>query len=194
MAGGCVRSVEPILKDEQVITNDQLLGNWVGDDGKTSGVVTAADNQKRYPLVYTDEHGKESNLLIRLGKIGDMTIAESSIGDPAPDAGDAYKMHLLPMYSFMVIKQATPQRLVLKMMSPDWLSKYVDAHPSELATLKVTHEDFVVTASTEAFQAFLIRHAKNDGAFGDDGIFVRPGDPSTRPTAAPATNTAPPGP
>ena len=194
MAGGCVRSMQPILKDEQVFTNDKWLGDWVSSDGKTSGVVTAADDQKRYKLLYTDEQGKQANLLVRLGKIGDMTIAESTIDDPAPDASDVYKLHLLPLHSFMLVKDSTQQRLVLRLMDSNWLSKYVDAHPTELATLKVTHEDFVVTASTDDFQAFLIRHAKDDGAYGEDGIFVRPGDPTTAPAMKPTSNSAPPGP
>jgi uncharacterized protein YcfL len=188
MAGGCVRSIQPILKDDQVITNDQLLGNWVSSDGKTSGVVTATDDHKGYKLLYTDEKDKQANLLIRLGKIGDMTIAESSIDDPAPDASDVYKMHLMPLHSFMVVKQVTSQQLILKLMDSDWLSKYVKAHPDELATVRVDDNDVLISATTDDFQAFLLRHAKDDGVFGSDGVFVRPGDPTSRATTAPASD------
>jgi hypothetical protein len=193
MAGGCVRSIQPILKDEQVFTDDHFLGSWVSSDGKTSGEVTATDDHKKYNLLYTDEHGKQAKLLVRLGKIGDMTIAESTTDDPAPDASDVYKMHLLPLHCFMVVKSATQARLVLKAMDSDWFSKYMKAHTTELAVTG-DKDAFLVTASTDDFQAFLIRHAKDDGAYGDDGIFVRPGDPTTRPIAAPATSIAPPGP
>ena len=36
LATGCVRTTHPVLKDEQVVSNDALLGKWVSDDGKVS--------------------------------------------------------------------------------------------------------------------------------------------------------------
>jgi hypothetical protein len=75
------------------------------------------------------------------------------------------------------------------MMDPDWLQKYVDAHPAELATYRPDKDTLLITAKTEDFQAFLLRHERDDGAFGDDVAFTRPGDPTTVPTTAPTTGS-----
>jgi hypothetical protein len=87
----------------------------------------------------------------------------------------------------MVVKQMDPHRLVLKLMDPGWMKAYADDHPNELA-VSGDKDSMLVTAKTEDFQAFLLRHAKDDAAFGNDAIFVRPGDPTTRATTAPATS------
>jgi len=189
LGSGCVRSIQPILKDSQVTTDDRLLGNWVTSDGKKSGVVTSADDHKGYKVVYTDQDGKEAPLTVQLGKIGDMTVAECTV-DPAPlhDLSDIYTLHLLPLYSFAVVEEMAP-RLVLNSMDSDWLKKYIDAHPSELAIISPPGNDslLVISATTDDFQKFLLRHAKDDGFFGSDTTFVRPGDPTTRPSATPTT-------
>jgi hypothetical protein len=187
IGSGCVRTIQPVLKDEQVVTDNRFLGSWVGENGKASGEVSATDDHKGYKLLYTDEQGKQANLLLRLGKIGDMLIAESTIEDPAPDASDVYKVHLLPLHSFMVVKEGTASRLVLKLMDPEWLAKFIDAHPTELAIVRPSKEDLIISASTDDFQNFLIHHASDDGAFGNDAVFVRPGDPTTRSSADTAT-------
>ncbi|MGA2500100.1 MAG: hypothetical protein ABSH20_20370, partial [Tepidisphaeraceae bacterium] len=36
LAGGCVRSIQPILTDEQVIVDKSLAGKWVQKDGESS--------------------------------------------------------------------------------------------------------------------------------------------------------------
>jgi hypothetical protein len=189
LAGGCVRSIQPILKDNQLITNDQLLGSWVTSDGTGHGEISPGDTPKVYKLLYTDKDGKTANLLISLGKVGDLTIAQSTVGDPLPDASDICKLHLLPLYSFALIKQATPTQIVMKLMDDGWFGKYLDAHPNELATIKdgKDGDGRLISATTDDIQAFLIRHANDAGAFGDDGLLVRPGDPTTHPTTAPAT-------
>jgi hypothetical protein len=180
MAGGCVRSIQPILEDGQVITDDRLMGSWIGSDGQTFGEVTATDDHKGYKLKFIDKDGKEADFLVRLGKIGEMIIADCTPSDPIPAASDVYKMQLLPLHSFFIVKQVTP-RLVLKTMDPGWLSKYVEAHPDELAAVKADKENTIISAATDDIQAFLLEHANDQGAFSDDVTYVRPGDPTTRP-------------
>ncbi len=54
--------------------------------------------------------------MVRLGKIGDMTVADSTTNGPIiPNASDVYAAHLLPLHSFVLIKQTNPT-LVIKLM------------------------------------------------------------------------------
>jgi hypothetical protein len=181
LAGGCVRSTHPVLKDEQVNSNDALLGKWVSKDGKVSAELRPGDNNK-YKLSYTNGDGKTGNFLVRFGKIGDVQVAEMSADAFTPDTGDEYKSLLMPLYSMVVIQKTSPD-LELTAISVDWLKKYVQAHPDEL---DVTNPDeLIVTASTDDFQAFFTRHLKDAGMLGETSVFVHPGDPMTRPAGAP---------
>ncbi len=184
LAAGCVRSIQPILLEEQVIINPAVEGKWIEKDGKSIVGVHPAGAEKTYGLLFTDKDGKKAPLHARLGKIGDYTIAEFHPDDPAPDASDVYRAHLLPLYSFLIVKESKP-RLVMAVMSADWLKKFLDGHPNELKVAMLDKDNLIITSPTAEIQAFLLRHSKDEGALSDDMIYVRPGDPSTQP-AAPA--------
>jgi hypothetical protein len=179
---GCVRTIQPVLKDEQAAPVDKaLLGKWVSAEGTESADVQATEKDGTYSAVYTDKDGKKGTLLIRLGKVGDLTLAELRADDPAPDTNDVIKYHLLPVYSFLVVQQTKPQFL-FSMMKQDWLKTYLDGHPNELQFFK-RDDAVIVSSSTADFQGFLLRHYKDEGAMSDQASFVRPGDPTTRPGA-----------
>jgi hypothetical protein len=178
-AVGCVRTTHPILKDEQVTSNDALLGKWVSKDGKLSAELHPGDDGK-YKLAYTDQNGKKGDFVVRFGKIGDVSVAELSADAFTDDMADEYKSLLLPMYTMVVISKTQPQ-LELTGPSIDWLKKYVQAHPNELDVNNP--DDPIVQASTDDFQAFFLKHMKDDGMLGEPAIFVRPGDPAAQPTA-----------
>jgi hypothetical protein len=183
LAGGCVRSANPVLKDDQVVSNDGLLGKWVSPDGKVSAELKAGDNNQ-YKLTYTNEKGETSPFLVRFGKLGDTMVAEVKADAFTSQSNGEYKSLLMPLYMMVVVEKTSPQ-LVLSSVSADWLKKYVQANPDELDVTHVGDQDLIVNSSTEEFQAFVLRHIKDHGMLSDDSIFVHPGDPSTQPTAKP---------
>jgi hypothetical protein len=177
---GCVRFTQPILKDEQVIVDNGILGKWVADDGKESiEVLPPKGDDKTYQVHDTDKDGKEGRFLVRLGKIQDTMVAEIQGDDFAPDGSEEYKAHFLPLYSFLIVYQIKPN-LIVSSLDSDWLKKYLDAHPNELKVLDEGEKDIIVTSPTEQIQAFILKHYQDDGAMGEKGKFVRPGDPTTR--------------
>src|SRR5438045_1127533 len=99
LLGGCVRTIQPILKDEQVVIDKSLVGKWVSDDGTESVEISPPSEDKAHKVLYTDKDGKKGAFVVRLGKIGEMLIAEVRAEDPAPNAADLYKAHLIPLYS-----------------------------------------------------------------------------------------------
>ena len=180
LVGGCVRTAHPILKDEQVTTNDALLGKWVSSDGKDSAELRPGDG-KRYKLTYIDKDGGTGHFLLRFGKIGDVNVAELTSGALPDQPGPDKDSLLLPLYSFIIIEKNTENSVTINAMSSDWLDKYLKDHPDELEAIEVGGQDGIINSSTEDFQAFFTRHLKDNGMLGKAGLFVRPGDPTTQP-------------
>ncbi len=183
LAGGCVRSIQPILTDEQVIVDKSIAGKWVEKDGDSSLEISAPGEDKKFKVVYTEKNGKKGTFEARLGKIGDVLVAELKPDEPLPDASDMYKAHLLPLYSFLVVSKTQPD-LVVSVMKLEWMKKHLDDNPKDLQFIKPSNDDFIITSPTADFQAFLAKHWKTEGAFGDPGTFVRPD--AARPATAPA--------
>jgi hypothetical protein len=183
LAGGCVRSVQPILQDNQLVAGDPWLGYWITEDKELITINPKNGNDKTYNAVYIDKDGKIGTFDVRFGKVGDLTIAESHPTDPRADASDGYKLHLLPLYSFAVLGQAANGDVTLRLMDPKWLKTYLEAHPRELAYIMPDGDDPLFTAPTADLQAFLLKHAYDEGAFGTPARLHRvpvPTQPSTK--------------
>lgn len=189
---GCVRTIQPILKDDQVLPIDKsLFGRWVSPNSFESVDVQSAERDNTYRVLYI--HGDEKGtFLVRLGKVGDLTIAELHPDSAAYAGNDEYKHDLVPVFSFLIIRQTKPTILYTS-LKQDWFNTYVDDHPNELQIIRRVDPDHfadraddlhIVSSSTVDFQAFLLRHYKDDGAITDQGTFVRPDDPSTQPAAS----------
>ena len=180
LAGGCVRTSQPVLQDDQVFVDNSVLGKWVTKDSPDTIDIQAGDQDKTYRVTYTDKDQKKGVFVARLGKVGDMQIAELAPEDTAATMNDTYKMHIVRLYSFFLVEQTKPQ-LQFRSMNTEWLQKYLDTHPTELQVAKVSNDNSFVTSSTAEFQAFLLKHAKDEGAFGEVSVLTRP-----EPAATPA--------
>lgn len=188
IAGGCVRTINPVLLDSQVIADNSLAGTWVSKDkadGKQSTLVVQPPGaDKKFAAVFTDTDGKKSKLVGRIGHVGDLEVVEIT-ADPADiDAvGDYAKGLLLPLYFPMVIHPIDAKHISAEAIDPDWMTKDLADHPDELQTVKPGGKDDeeVISSSTEDFQKFLLKHFKDDGAT-EKSDWERSG-PATQPAA-----------
>jgi hypothetical protein len=180
---GCVRSVQPVLKDDQVIVDKDLAGKWVSSDGKdTYEVSLPTGDDKTYQVRYIDVDDKESTYLARLGKVQNLTILEAHAADFAPQADDVYRSHFLGLYSFLIIYQTKPN-LIVSSLDMDWLRRYLEDHPTELQFFKPDEKSVVLNSTPDEFQKFLLKHQNDEGAIGDKTTLAHPGDPTTRAAA-----------
>lgn len=210
---GCVRSVYPILKDEQVIQDESLEGDWITSDGEIQMDAKAqshigeryqpfaaldldfSEGKTRIPLwgyrvivSETKNDLQRTALRVRLGKVGQMTLAEFSLAADQwrqPDKPNIVEDQMIrPLYSVAQVEFVTPDHLRVRMIDNEWLKTYLQQHPDELRLLNKDLSMPELVSTTEEIQAFLIKHA-NDGFWSKGSLdFVRPGDPTTQPDAA----------
>lgn len=169
---GCIQSVEPILKDDQVVKDDHLLGRWNSTDNEKEYIEIAQGEQNAYTAVYHDKEGKTGNFVVRLGKVGGIMLAEATPQPPDLQATDVYKGQLLPLYTFFWVTQLDPE-LKMRVMSPDWIKKYIEDHKGELR-MSERKDSSIIMSTTDEIQAFILKHRDDKDAFGDEGKFVRP--------------------
>lgn len=190
---GCVRSINPILKPDQLTYDKVLLGRWVMVDknGQSDVDVTlqpGAENQYLVIKNSKDTQGK-GNMVGHLGKVQDHLIFELTV-DPqditAEGVDKGYADFLLPTYYFMVLDKYSATTAEVRILSIQWLEEYLKAHPDELKVQKITgsSDSFIITSTTEELQAFLLKHMDDPNALSEAIQFVRPGDPSTQPADA----------
>lgn len=167
LAGGCVPSLNPLYTEQDLVFDPALVGVW-GDDNKMAGskeswAFTKA-GEKEYRAVYTDNDGNPGEFVAHLAKIEGRLFLDLYPEAPDLKENDFYKMHLIPVHTFLLVSQIGPT-LKMAVMDPDWMKKYLEEHPDALPH-QLRDKAVILTASTEELQAFVLAHLKDEDMFG----------------------------
>jgi hypothetical protein len=166
LLAGCVRSLQPLYTEQDLIFDENLIGCWSGEDSDESWCFSKR-GVKAYQLVYTDGPGTSGTFIVHLFRINEQVFMDlvPSTGPEGFSQNDFFKFQLVPAHSFAHVKQIEPT-LRMRLPEPDWFRKLVEKSPDALRHEKVERE-IIVTATTKEMQAFWLKHLDTKGAFGD---------------------------
>jgi hypothetical protein len=161
----CLTTMQPLITDNNVITEDRILGNWQYDKGtiqikRLNDVIKPKDftTYRTSPRLLTPDANKESTFLkktyminferngIRYDMIGALTriqddlfieIAPSLITDSQKPDGSGYEFNYSYLPSFTIAKLTIKnnQSLDLQFLNGDFLKEQIDA-----GTMRIKHE------------------------------------------------------
>jgi hypothetical protein len=160
---GCLPSLHPLYTDEDVIFEEKLVGKWA-EEGGNIWEFRQGDG-KTYRMRVFD--GKEGRLKAHLVKLQDMLFLDIFPEDETlEELQDFYKVHLLPVHTFMKVEQLEPM-LVLRMMKSEKVAEMLESDPNLLKHETIEHpsSSIVLTASTKELQQFMIEHGNEEGMF-----------------------------
>lgn len=179
---GCVQSLHPFYTDDQLTFDKNLCGHWSDGDGKNVLDIPddAADaDKKEYRVAYTDEKGKTGHFVIHLAKADKYLLADITPDEMSDVESDMYKVHFLPVHSFLLF-ELSGQTLKVRGMKDDWLKKQLEEHPDSIAYEKAD-DRILLTAPSAKVQAFVLKHVDTADAYGDWTEFKRTPRPATQP-------------
>jgi len=157
LMAGCLPSLHPLYNGKTLIFKEQLIGKWMEDDGGFWQFKRAGD--KEYELRICDkqeEFGRFSAHLIEIKGLMFLDLFPDS--KPLDGLDDFYKIHLLPVHTFMKVDQINPN-LRLRMIDYDEVEKMIESDPNLIKHEVVDDDRIVLTASTEELQNFVVEHA-----------------------------------
>ncbi len=180
MLTGCVQSIRPFYVDSQLIYDPAFVGTWTGPKQDFTLILTGNADDKSYNASYIDKDGKAGHFTVHLAKVQDHLIADAVPTELKTDENDAYKAHLLPLHSFIIVSIKADQ-IQLQLMNPDWLKKHLHDHPDAIATQTV-NDKILLTATTEQAQAFVLKNLQTPGAYAEETVLTKlPAQPASHP-------------
>jgi len=187
LLGSCVPSLHPLYTDKELVFEEKLLGRWGKDDEVWE--FKKGQEEKSYDLI-TKEDGKEGKFTAYLVKIQDsrktdkekqatgqtLLFLDLYPKEPELETSDFYKLHLLPVHTFIKVEQIEPA-LKMRIMNPDGLKEILEDRP-DLIKHEMLEDRIVLTASTKQLQEFMLKHAQDEGVFSEQTTLerVRPKD------------------
>jgi len=168
LSGCLIQSLHPLYTDKELVFEDKLVGKW-SENGDSILEFKKAEG-KAYQMRVFD--GKNGLYQAHLLKLKDMMFLDMyPNGETLEDVQDLYRVHLLPVHTFMRVDQIDPN-LQLRAMGYEKLVEMLEEDPN-LLKHEVLEDHLVLTAPTGQLQRFIVKYANVEGVFGDVTEFIR---------------------
>lgn len=197
LLAGCVPvvSLHPLFTTDDLVFDEKLVGTWVDDPNHSKTTwefsrlgESAKENPllepwkdeiaKFYRLSLADEEGRKGSFAACLVKLGDRRFLDVFPDRFPSDESDIEKMKLVyngfffqPVHTFIRV-DALGEKLVLRITDDDQFEELVQAEPNAVRH-EVVDDRPILTAPTEALQAFVAKYAGDERLFPTDITLTR---------------------
>lgn len=152
---GCIPSLNPAYRAEDLVFDSSVIGTWV-QAGEKARWEFSQGNDKSYRLLYTDNEGRQGKFIARLAKIEDQLFLDLFPEEMEMEANSFYAFHLVPIHSIYLVRQTKPS-LELAAIDYKWLENELDKQPATIQSSTFNGRR-LITASTEDVRAFLVKN------------------------------------
>jgi len=166
LAAGCVPSFHPLYTEEDLVLDDRLVGLWGQDDDEDKWIFERSEG-KAYRLIQIDDNGV-GRLDVHIVQLGEHRFLDTFPAESDGSQNVMAALHSLPVHTLWKLT-VEEDAVSMAVMNPTWLKEGI-----EKGTLQVKHEmlrvaddsGVVLTASTAELQAFVLKHADEEDAWG----------------------------
>ena len=200
LLGGCipVMSLHPLFTEETLVFEEKLLGTWVDDSNNIWEFKDPNEQEKIYKLIFVDNEGQKGSFDARLTKLENKLFLDVYPSEPPWDEEDPNKVEwpfntlfFMPVHTFIKINGIEPE-LKLQLTDDDELKKLLKENPNSIEHTSI-EDKFVLTASTEELQAFVLKYADDSRVFPKEIVLTRKETKSPQPSPEKDPNEVPKG-
>ncbi|MEJ1237674.1 hypothetical protein WBG78_06085 [Chryseolinea sp. T2] len=176
---GCiVKSLHPFYTPNDLVFKKELINHWTDQDGNHWQIVPVKESNVSYELRhYKHSEQPEEIFIAHLFHLNNQLYL-----DLFPVANDSqandmmFNMHLIPAHSIARVVKISGNEVQIRWLNEKWLRSLFTENK-----IKISHEvvrdvnvkddsdlNYVLTASTEELQKFIIKYGDEDDAFIDD--------------------------
>jgi hypothetical protein len=155
LLGGCVPSLNPVYKEQDVRFNASMLGVFVHPGSKARWEFTKHD-ETSYAVAFTDEDGRAGRFVAHLADLDGTLFLDLVPQEADTDSSGFYKFHVVPIHTIYLVRSVEPE-LELAPIDFKWLDDFLAEHPDA-----IQHATFngrkLITAPTESVREFVLAH------------------------------------
>jgi hypothetical protein len=182
LLAACIPSINPFYTTKDLIFDSHLLGEWQEKDKPQEPEIWKFEQAdgKGYKLQVTEKGGKQGQFSAHLFKLKEHYFLDLIPTDCeyATNQADLVAASMFPGHLLAHVPQIEPE-LKIAFTDFDWLAKQLTNNPSIL-THRREGDGFLLTASTQELQKFVLKHLNEGELFGKSSEMVRRADSTTK--------------
>jgi hypothetical protein len=178
IVSGClVKSIHPFYKESDIIFDTALIGLWSDKDSsiwtieqfQVSGFFGDTKNRNSYIISFNEKDEAQEKFIVNLFRLNNQLYVDFMPKDI--DVPDITSFHLVKAHSIAKIDIAADS-INLKWFNESWLAGLFENNKIRIAHETIIdekgEESYVLTASTDELQKFIIKYGNDPNAFKDN--------------------------
>jgi len=185
---GCVvKSLHPFYHAKDLIFREELVNSWVDSDGSKWSIRRSKFNAKMYEMHWLHNGERDVVFAAHLFKLGDDLYLDffPEEDNQMPDDFAMFNLHLLPVHSVAKIHVLNENEVTIKWFNEKWMYALFEQNrikishealadhdvasgDSKVKNAKNNEVQYILTASTDELQKFLVKYGNEDANFDDE--------------------------
>lgn len=173
---GCiVKSLHPFFHESDIIFKKELLATWTDQDGSQWSIRPFKEKTNAYEMHFLHNGEKDVVFLAHLFLLNNELYFDFlPLSDGVEEESlSLFNLHLLPTHSIAKVAVVNKNEIQIKWFNEEWMQSLFDQN-----RIKISHEVidempkeedkmYILTASTEELQKFVVKYGSEDAAFDD---------------------------
>ena len=182
LLAACIPSLNPFYTTKDLVFDARLLGEWQEKDKPQEPEIWKFEkaDDKGYKLQVIEKGGKQGQFNAHLFKLKEHYFLDliPTNCEYATNQADLVAASMVPGHLLAHVPQIGPE-LTIAFSDFDWLQKQLTNNPSVLAHRR-EGDSFLLTASTQELQKFVLKHLGEGELFGKPSDMVRRSDSTAK--------------
>jgi hypothetical protein len=178
IAPSCLVSIHPLYQEKDLIFLPELVGTW--SDGESTWTFNRYDEQSNAYNMTITENNKENSFKVGLVKLGNYHYFDFYPEESSEELNLFFASHLLPVHTFCKVDLSNKDSFLLSPFKANFLKDLLKRN-----RIKIKHEyipekvldvdigTYVLTASTQELQKFMMNFGSEENAFEEGTLFHR---------------------
>lgn len=172
-----IKSIHPFFKESDLIFKEELLSSWIDQDNNKWVIKRFEDTKNVYEMHQIIPGKKDVIFLTRLFMLDNQYYLDFyPLADTNHDENSTmFDLHLMPTHSIARVNKLTNNEIHIQWFNEDRLKKLFDENrikiSHEVISDEISHSSddktYILTASTDELQKFIIKYGNDDEAFKD---------------------------
>lgn len=175
---GCIlRSVHPFYKESDVTYRPSLEGQWKDGEDVSWRIHNNPFKNNSYEL-HCSKNRSEATLLGHLFTLdGELYIDVVPVSDNREEL-TVFDLHMMPTHSIARVDMVNDDQVNIRWFNEEWLQNMFKQNKIRISHEVIMDENpkseddgaYLLTASTDELQKFIMKYGKSEGAYGDKDL------------------------
>lgn len=177
---GCiVKSLHPFFNDSDLISRNELINTWTDQDGGIWTINSFKNKPGVYELHWRHNGEQDVVMLGHLFKLNNELYMDFlPLSDNSSVDMPIFNLHILPTHSVARVISISHDEIQIKWFNEKWIRTLFEQNRIRISHEVILDEDevdpkkekdksYILTASTEELQKFIVKYGGEDKAFDD---------------------------